>query len=98
MARARMATMVSCSSEPDAWTCIDCKNDFTNPNVRVMECDRCSHHFCTKCLKMPAEVYDYMSQFFVFWCGLNCTVHKKATIKRDKKTKPTTLKDPEEHP
>ena len=62
MVQARVAIMAFCSSEPDARTCIDCR-DFTNPNVRVMESDR-NDQFCTKCLKTPAVDYDNMSTLF----------------------------------
>ena len=60
-------------SEMDAWQCKTCNKTYGNIDDIVMECDKCHEHFCTTCINMPDQVYDYMCQPEVIWCCSSCT-------------------------
>ena len=69
-------------SSDEAWTCQMCKEDFSNPSDKVMECDNCAKHFCAKCINMPEAVYEYMATTSGIWCCDKCTVEVKALMKK----------------
>ena len=73
------------STSEEVWTCAICIKDFSL-NERVMECDKCKKHFCTKCIKMPAAAYDYLSQSTNLWFCVPCTTEVRES-----------LDDPEKH-
>jgi len=45
------AGSISKGAENDAWTCKECDKVFSEPDARLLECQRCRDHFCIKCLK-----------------------------------------------
>ena len=53
-----------------------------------MECDRCRDHFCTNCLNMPQQVYEFMKEPSALWCCSKCSIAVKTLIKNEKKDKP----------
>ena len=79
-------------SEMDAWHCKTCNKTYGNIDDKVMECDKCHEHFCTTCIKMPDQVYDYMCQPEVIWCCSSCTPKVKLLIEADKNLEPDTLR------
>jgi len=44
------------------WLCVGCKKEFKDPNSRLIECERCSEHYCIKCLKISDAEYDFMNE------------------------------------
>lgn len=50
------------SSKEDPWICQMCENVFSEPDARVLECQRCKQHFCIKCLNKPKAEYDILSK------------------------------------
>ena len=69
-------------SSDEAWTCQVCKENFSNPSDKVMECDNCAKHFCANFINMPEAVYEYMATTSGNWCCDKCTVEVKALMKK----------------
>lgn len=54
--------VVSGGNEPDeSWTCEICSTDFTDPDSKLLECQRCKKHFCTFCLGKSDQEYAVMA-------------------------------------
>ena len=79
-------------SEMDVWQCKTCNKTYGNIDDKVMECVKCHEHFCTTCINMPDQVYDYMCQPEVIWCCSSCTPKVKLLIEADKYLEPDTLR------
>ena len=76
----------------DAWQCKTCNKTYGNIDDKVMECDKCHELFCTTCINMSDQVYDYMCQPEVIWCCSFCTPKVKLLIEADKNREPDTLR------
>ena len=81
-----------CVIEMDAWQCKTCNKTYGSIDDKVMECDKCHEHFCTTCINMPDQVYDYMCQPEVIWCCSCCTPNVKLLIEAGKNLEPDTLR------
>ena len=55
----------------EVWTCIGCKKEFKDTNSRILECDRCEDHYCTRCIKLSDVEYELLnSRKDLHWyCG-----------------------------
>ena len=45
----------------EAWLCVGCKKEFKDPNSRLLECERCADHYCTRCMKINDAEYDFLN-------------------------------------
>ena len=52
-----------------------CKCEFTDPNAKLLECQRCRDRYCTKCLNKPDEEYELLSNCDLMWFCVSC--HEK---------------------
>lgn len=54
----------------EPWTCENCKKSFSNPDAKMLECQRCRVHYCIKCLNKSDEEYKILSKSDSMWfCG-----------------------------
>ena len=44
------------------WMCEKCKKEFKHEGCKMLECERCMLHFCTKCIKISDQGYEFMSE------------------------------------
>jgi hypothetical protein len=52
------------------WNCQLCKKVFNKPDDKLLECQRCSEHFCIQCLNKSVEEYNLMEKSDIMWfCG-----------------------------
>ena len=51
---------VSSEDAGEVWRCVDCK-DFKDINSRILECERCEEHHCSKCIKLSDTEYDILN-------------------------------------
>lgn len=58
--------------EVSAWMCRGCKIEFSEPDSKLLECERCSEHYCIKCLKLSGAEYDLLNarSEFHWYCGI----------------------------
>ena len=56
----------------DPWTCRECKSVFTEPDAKLLECQRCRDHFCIRCLKKTKGEYDILSKSDSMWFCSSC--------------------------
>ena len=61
---------ISKGAENDAWTCKECDKVFSEPDARLLECQRCRDHFCIKCLKKTKGEYEVLTK-----SDSMCSVH-----------------------
>lgn len=55
----------------DTWICQVCNKSYASPDAKLLECQRCKHHFCIKCLKKPENEYKVLSNSDSMWfCGV----------------------------
>ena len=79
-------------SKMDAWQCKTCNETYGNIDDKVMECDKCHEYFCTTCINMPDQLYDYMCQLEVIGCCSSCTTKVKLLIEANQNLEPDTLR------
>lgn len=55
----------------EVWVCEACRKEYKDENSRILECERCESHHCTKCLKLENDLYDKLTQRndFHWYCG-----------------------------
>jgi hypothetical protein len=61
MNRAQRGSVSNKDSTKEVWTCVGCKKDFKDSSSKILECERCESHFCTKCVKMSDNEYDMLN-------------------------------------
>ena len=75
--------------DDDAWVCIKCKVEFTNPDDMLLECQRCKDHFCIDCLNKSAEEYRLLSKTDLMWFCPPCREKVEKNIITDRKIEET---------
>lgn len=56
--------------DDETWICENCKKPFSNPDAKMLECQRCKQHYCTKCLGKSDLEYDILCKSDSMWfCG-----------------------------
>ncbi len=75
------------------WTCMICKKISSDPNGKMLECERCIEHFCIKCTKVTEAEYDFMaSRADLHWfCG-KCDEPAMQSVLSDKELEEKILK------
>ena len=69
--------------EDEHWTYITCTTVFTDSSDKMLECERCSSHHCTKCLGKSDDEYRILQDSHLMWfCG-PCKVIIKKNIATD---------------
>ena len=58
--------------EDEFWKCELCKQNFSDPNAKMLECLRCECHFCIKCLKKPEAEYNLLANSDLMWFCVQC--------------------------
>ena len=73
----------------EVWDCDICENSFDKPSDRLMTCEFCDQHFCTKCIKMSNKEYDSLTSGQPMWfCGpCKTKVKKNITVEQEIETK-----------
>ena len=69
----------------EPWECKMCDNVFDDPEAKLLECERCCYHFCTRCLGKPDEEYELLKNSDYMWfCG-ECkeNVERNIVVARD---------------
>ena len=71
--------------DKDAWKCKACKKIFADANSNILECERCSEHFCAKCCKVNDIEYTFMStRKDIHWFCTSCDVVAMESVIFDK--------------
>ena len=71
--------------DKDAWKCKACKKIFADANSNILECERCSEHFCAKCCKVNDIEYTFMStRKDIHWFCTSCDVVAMESVISDK--------------
>ena len=64
------------SNEPgeqdQPWECELCSKLFDDDNDKILECMKCSQHFCIKCLGKTPEQYEMMQDPDIMWFCVPC--------------------------
>ena len=67
------------------WRCVDCKKDFKDINSRLLECERCEEHHCSKCIKPTDTEYDILdARDDIHWYCNKCEQKVLRSIHLDK--------------
>jgi len=56
----------------ETWICIKCSKKFTEPESKLLECQRCKDHYCIKCLGKTKAEYDILSKSDTMWFCITC--------------------------
>ena len=68
----------------DTWICQECRKSFTEDSAEVLECQRCKHHFCAKCIKLGKDEYKLLNKRSdIFWLCPPCAVKAVATWNKE---------------
>jgi hypothetical protein len=70
--RALRSKSVADMNELEPWDCQICKNVFKDSDAKMIECQRCSDHFCIKCLNKTKSEYDIISKSDLMWFCIKC--------------------------
>ena len=69
----------------EIWKCKTYKKTFSDANCNVLECERCSEHFCAKCCKLNESEYTFLnSRKDIHWFCTNCNVAATESVISDK--------------
>lgn len=63
---------LSGDEEEEQWKCKDCNKIFTDSNAKMLECERCRSHHCTKCLGKTDEEYEVLQDSDSMWFCISC--------------------------
>jgi len=55
------------------WKCRKCSKEFKEDDSKILECERCDEHYCTKCVKFTDREYEFLTarpdlHWFCFEC------------------------------
>lgn len=64
----------------EPWTCEDCNKVFSDPDAKLLECQRCKNHFCIRCLKKSKNEYDVLSRSDTMWFCTKCKPNVEENI------------------
>ena len=70
--RASRSKSLADVNELEPWDCQICKKVFEDSDVKMIECQRCSDHFCIRCLNITKSEYDIMSKSDSIWFCIKC--------------------------
>ena len=56
----------------ETWICIKCSKAFTDPDFKLLECQRCKDHYCTKYLGKTKTESDILSKSDTMWFCITC--------------------------
>ena len=64
----------------ESWKCMKCKTT-SDVNAKMVECEICGAHKCSKCLTLSSTKYEVLSRDDLIWlCSDDCKVHLRALI------------------
>ena len=67
------------------WKCKLCKKIFTEANSNVLECEKCSEHFCAKCCNVNDTEYAFMTtRKDIHWFCTGCDALAMESVISDK--------------
>ena len=67
----------------DRWMCQICETNTGDPNVKMLECQRCRDHFCIKCIKKSETEYNIIAQSDLMWFCIACRERVERNIQID---------------
>lgn len=67
------------------WKCKTCKEIFPKNSEKVMECERCRCHYCTKCLGISSNAQTTNNSMFCMFFCIPCKEQVKKNIVVDRK-------------
>jgi len=77
----------------ETWTCQICGKDFSDPNDKLLECQRCKEHYCIGCLDKSVEEYNLLTNSDLMWfCASGCREKVEKNIITDLKIEETCKK------
>ena len=59
-------------TDGETWNCQVCGKDFSNPNDKLLECQRCKDHYCIGCLGKTVEEYNLLDNSDLMWFCACC--------------------------
>jgi len=76
---------VAKSTADVSWKCVGCSRVFKEEDSKVLECERCDAHYCTKCVKLSDREYDFLSaRPDLHWFCVECDSKVVKSIMYDK--------------
>ena len=76
--------VVDSNLSEEIWNCELCKRAFSNPDDKLLECQRCNEHFCIKCLDKSVEEYTLLSSTDIMWFCPPCREKVEKNIITDR--------------
>ena len=58
--------------DDEAWDCKMCVKSFTDPEARLLECQRCKDYFCIDCLNKTKAEYEMLAKSDTMWFCVQC--------------------------
>jgi len=83
--RFQVLTNRETEDDDEAWKCKICSAIFTQPDDKVLECQRCNQHFCIKCLDKTEEEYTQLNNSDSMWFCIPCKEKVVKNILVDRK-------------
>lgn len=83
--------------EDESWTCKMCSNSFQDKDDKVIECDWCRKHFCTRCLDKGDNEYSILANSDCLWFCVPCLVIVQENLKTDYKIEQQCAKAMKKH-
>ena len=72
-------------SDDEPWQCKVCDEVFEDDEAEVLECMKCTQHFCIKCLGKTSEQYKVMQEPDIMWFCVPCRKQVEKNIETDQK-------------
>ena len=67
------------------WKCESCNKEFKEEDSKLLECERCSAHYCIKCVKFSEREYEFLTERSdLHWFCVECDVKVVKCITQDK--------------
>ena len=49
------------TDDDDVWICTGCKENFKEPNHKLLECEYCDKHYCIECVEITDKEFKIMT-------------------------------------
>jgi len=72
-------------NEGGVWKCESCNKEFREEVSKLLECERCTAHYCIKCMKLSDREYEFLStRSDLHWFCVQCEAKVVKSIMYDK--------------
>ena len=68
----QLALLRNDDDDDEAWICEFCEKSFSDPDSKLLECQRCKKHYCIVCLNKSENEYTCLSKSDSMWFCVDC--------------------------